>query len=112
MKSITMLLLVVTFTINNVLSASTATDTAETNAITTEIMKRLENPTFFIAEETTFDVTLRVNKDNEFVVLHVGTDNEVIQTYIKKRLNYSKIPISLRNKSKDYVIRIRLTGKK
>lgn len=111
MKTIQMLILLVSFTFSSVLSASTAPIDAGTNAITVQIEKRLENPNFLIEKETVFDVTFRVNRNNELVVLHVDTENEIIKDYIKKRLNYSKISVSPKNLSKDYVIKIRLTSK-
>ena len=109
MKTIKMLLLVVAITFSSVLSASTAPKNAETLAITTDVAKRLENPSFILEKEALANVTVTVNKNNELVVLSVDSDNQEIVDYIKGRLNYSKISVELYDKSKTYIVPVRLT---
>ncbi len=109
MKSIKMLLLAVAVTFSSVLSASTAPKNAETNAITTDVAKRLEKPKFILEKDVLTKVTLTVNKDNELVVLSVDSENELIVDYIKSRLNYSKVSVPMYNKGRTYIVPIRLT---
>ena len=109
MKTIKMLLLVVAITFSSVLSASTAPRNAETLAITSDVLKRLKNPQFILEQDTRANVTLTVNKNNEIVVLSVDSENKEIVEYIKSRLNYSKISVELYDKSKTYIVPVRLT---
>ena len=109
MKTIKMLLLVVAITFSSVLSASTAPKNAETNAIVTDVYERLENPSIILEKETLANVTITVNKNNELVVLSVDSENQDIVEFIKSRLNYSKISVELYDKSKTYIVPVRLT---
>ena len=109
MKSIKMLLLIVAITFSSAITAGTAKENAETNAITTDLTNRLKNPKFILENETSVKVTLIVNKNNEFVVLSVDSDNDQIVEYIKVRLNYSKASAQLYETNKTYVLPLRLT---
>ena len=107
-----MLLLIVAFTFSSVLSASTAPTNADTDAIKFEIAKLLKHPKFVIEGDATFEVTFRVNKNNELVVLDVDSESKVISDYIKSRLNYQKILVSPLDKNKNYSVCIRLSPSK
>ncbi len=109
MKSIKMLLLAVVITFSSAISASTATENVETNAITTDVTKLLKNPKFLLENDELVNVTLMINKDNELVVLSVDSDNFEISEFIKGRLNYSKVSVELDNKSKKFIVPVRLT---
>ena len=108
MKTIKMLLLIVTITFSSVLSASTAPKNAETRAISTEVSQRLKNPKFFLESDVSANVRLVINKNNELVVLSVDTDNSEVVNYIKSRLNYKKVSVELYDKSKTYIVPVRL----
>jgi flagellar capping protein FliD len=111
MKSIKMLVLVVTITFSSVLTASTEPKDAEASAITTEVFKRLENPKFLLETDVLVNVTLTLNKNNELVVLTVDSENEGIVSYIKDRLNYNKVPVDIYNKGRNYIVPVRLAIK-
>lgn len=111
MKSIKMLLLAVAITFSSAISASTVTEDAEINAITTDVSKRLKNPKFLLEKNELVNVTLIVNKDNELVVLSVDSDNFEISDFIKSRLNYSKVSVQLDNISKKFIVPVRLSIK-
>ena len=77
MKTIKSILLVAAVAFSSVLSANTNPNAsnpaaaAESNVITQEVGKLLQNPYFNVDEEITANVTLTINKNNEIVVLSV-----------------------------------------
>lgn len=111
MKSIQMLVLVVTLTFSTMLSANTEAKDAEASAITTEVFKRLEHPKFLLENDVLVHVTLTLNKNNELVVLTVDSENEEIVNYIKDRLNYKKVAVNIFNKGRNYSVPVRLAIK-
>ena len=110
MRTIKTLLLIVALTFSSVLAASTNAEDkkAESDAITEEIGKLLENPSFLVVSEITANVTVTLNNNNEFVVLSVDTDESYVENYIKSRLNYQELPISLDGGKKTYFVPVRL----
>ncbi len=109
MKTIKMLLLAVAITFSSVLSASTAPKNAQTIAIQSDVAKRLEKPKFILEKDVLTNVMLTVNKNNELVVLSVDSDNQIIVDFIKNRLNYSKVSVTIYDKGKNYIVPVRLT---
>lgn len=108
MNSIKMLLLAVAITFSSALSASTAPKTADTKAISTDVAKLLKGPKFLLEDEVVVNVTLTVNKNNEFVVLSVDSKDASIVSFIKSRLNYNEASIDVNEKNMDYVVPVRL----
>ena len=110
MKSIKMLFLVLAITFTNVLSANTKPIHAEPSGLTQEISTLLKNPKFRVAEDLIANVTFILNEDKEIVVLSVDTDSEMLESYIKNRLNYNKLDITLNNVNKTYQVPVRITA--
>lgn len=111
-NTIKVLMLAVAFTFSTVLSASTEpvpTKAELTNAISIEIGKLLKNPKFLVDEDMTAQVKVVINEDNELVVLSVNSENEELESYIKGRLNYKALSVSLRTGQKTFVVPVRLT---
>ena len=111
MRTIKTLLLIVALTFSSVLVASTNTEDkrAKSVAITEEIGKLLQNPSFLVDNEITANVTVTLNKNNQFVVLSVDTDEVYVENYIKSRLNYQELPVTLNDGNKIYIIPVRIT---
>lgn len=59
--------------------------------IHTKIVKLLSNSTIVVDEETVAQVSFIINCKGEIVVLSVDSDIFLIESFIKNRLNYSKI---------------------
>ena len=76
---------------------------------TQEIAQMLENPEFELDHDTKAQVTLRVNKEGELVVLDVETESTLVESYIKNRLNYQKLKNSL-EQGKDYKLPVIITS--
>jgi len=111
MRTIKTLLLIVALTFSSVLVASTNVEDkrAESVAITEEIGRLLQNPSFLVDEEITANVMITLNKNNEFVVLSVDTDNSYVENFIKSRLNYQELPVTLKDITKTFIVPIRIT---
>ena len=111
MKTIKTLLLIVALTFSSVLVASTNAEDkrAESVAITEEIGKLLQNPSFAVEEEITANVTITLNKNNEFVVLSVETETNFVENFIKSRLNYKELSVTLKDSGKTFIVPVRIT---
>ncbi len=111
MRTIKTLLLIVALTFSSVLVASTNAEDkkAESVAITEEIGKLLKDPSFSVDYEIIANVTVTLNKNNEFVVLSVETDANFLESYIKSRLNYQELPVTLNDSEKTYIVPVRIT---
>ncbi len=111
MRTIKTLLLIVALTFSSVLVASTNVEDkrAESVAITEEIGRLLQNPSFLVDEEITANVMITLNKNNEFVVLYVDTDKIYVENFIKSRLNYQELPVTLKDGAKTFIVPIRIT---
>jgi Cdc6-like AAA superfamily ATPase len=111
MKTIKTMLLIVALTFSSVLVASTDVEEkgTESVAITEEIGKLLKNPRFILENDVLASVILTINKNNEIVVLSVDSDEDYIDNYIKSRLNYHELPVTLQNVEKTYKVPVRMT---
>lgn len=76
---------------------------------TQEIAQMLQNPDFELPHDTKAQVTLRVNKEGELVVLDVDTESTLVESFIKNRLNYQKLENSL-EQGKDYMLPVVITS--
>jgi len=111
MKTLKSMLLVAVITLGSVLATS-ATESAtviESKAITSEVGKLLKKPSFTIENDVQAYVRLVLNENNEMVVLFVNSENELINNYIKSRLNYKKVSENFSNKDQEYIVPVRIT---
>lgn len=106
MKKLNVLLLAAAFAVSSVASAGTNPVKTE-NELTSEIKTLLEKPSFKIKKEITAYVTLTLNDKNEIVVLSVDSKSKTLESFIKHRLNYKKLNMSL-NGNNTYKVPVRL----
>ena len=103
MRTLKMLLLIVSITFSSIASADTnpVEDLKKTNSsnqlISQTVSKLLEDSYVQLNADTKATVKLAVNKDGEIVVLYVETNNEDVEAYIKNRLNYKKVSCDMAN---------------
>ncbi|MBN4047258.1 hypothetical protein JYU05_01810 [bacterium AH-315-P13] len=111
MRTIKTLLLIVALTFSSVLVASTNAEDKRTEsvAITEEIGKLLQNPSFLVENDITALVKITLNDNNEFVVLSVDTKESYVENFIKSRLNYHELPGTLKNGTKTFIVPVRIT---
>lgn len=95
-------------------SMTAATEPAPTTNVneqaSEEIANLLEAPTFEVKENMTASVSLMVNEDGELVVLCVKTDDEIVEGFVKSRLNYQKLATNL-IKGHQYKLPLTITSK-
>lgn len=110
MKTLKMLLLIAIMTFSSTVSASTTPSVKadEPDLISKTVSKLLQNPYFKLNEDIQASVEIAINKDNEIVVLLVDTKNKKVETFIKNRLNYKKIPKDLAGNLKYYRIPVKM----
>lgn len=79
-----------------------------------QIDKLLSSNEFNIKDgyEISAVVYFTINTENEIVVLTVATNDEALETYLKRRLNYTKVDIETSYKvGVTYKIPVRITNK-
>lgn len=78
-----------------------------------EIIKLLNNHDFPLTEgAVTADVTLLVNKNNELIVVSIKTDNNFLEGYIKRKLNYKKVSVDVKNRIKLFKMPLKIVNTK
>ncbi len=108
MRTLKTLLLVVAITFSSVVSANTETTPKETKAITKEISKLLKSPKIDLTKEVLVYVKITMNDQNEMVVLSTDSKNKEVIRYIKKRLNYNKLSVKLKEEDKTFIVPVRI----
>ncbi len=114
MKTLKSFLLIGLIAFSSVLSASTNPDSAkepkttESEVITSEVSKLLQNPTFFVDHDIYADVTMTINKHNEIVVLSVDSEDTKLEGFIKGRLNYQALPEKVKNGERTFVVPVKI----
>ena len=73
------------------LNAAPSITPTKPNGVKEEIESLLKKPNFKLDKDTTTIVTFMVNKKNEILVINVDTENKLIDSYIKRALNYKKL---------------------
>ncbi|WP_394970680.1 hypothetical protein [uncultured Croceitalea sp.] len=74
--------------------------------ISTQIHKMLEDNNFDVSDDLTADVRFTVNSEGEIVVLSVVTSNQVLEGFVKGRLNYKKVDNA--QEGKIYTVPVRI----
>jgi len=83
---------------------------------TKEISKQLSHilgtPNFKITEKALVaKVRFKVNAESEIVVLTVKSENELVEMYIKTRMNYRKVDVPGLVKGQEYTVDVRIMGR-
>ncbi|KZS40274.1 hypothetical protein AWE51_04785 [Aquimarina aggregata] len=107
MKKLNVLFLAIIIAVSSVAHANTNPSTTE-NVLTQEIKGLLKKPNFKITNELIADVILTINDENEIVVLSVDSESEVLENYIKGRLNYKKVHTSFSSDKVTFKLPVRL----
>lgn len=76
--------------------------------IRTKIVELLGKVDFSFDKELKTTVDLMVNKKGEIVVLNVNSDNQNVEDYIKRKLNYKKVVSKLKTAVKIYKMPLRI----
>ena len=109
MKALKMLVLVVAITFSSAVSASeNPIKKSEPATVSETVGELLKNPKFKLTEDVDAVVSIFINDNDEIVVLSVDTENEVVERYIKYRLNYQKLSKEVFGYNKSYKIPVKV----
>lgn len=97
------------FAVVNVSASSTPEPVNPTKTLATQIHEMLESNTFNVSEDLTAKVQFTINKDGEIVVLSVDTEDEALEGFVKRRLNYKKVELNNFREGKKYTVPVRIT---
>ncbi|WP_297703506.1 hypothetical protein [uncultured Eudoraea sp.] len=92
------------------LFATEPTSTDPNTNIATQIGELLERNNFIINDnDLTANVLFTLNADHEIVVISVDTEDDVLEMFVKSRLNYKKVQVSSVKEGKMYTVPVRIT---
>lgn len=106
MKKIKVLFIAAAFAFSGV--ALAGTEPNQEQKLNEEISELLNSPAFDITGELTAHVTFTLNDKDEIVVLTVDSDSNLVESFIKNRLNYKKITTKIKTGTKFFKVPIRL----
>lgn len=87
---------------------SKTTDPKEALAI--QISHLLEDNSFIVKDhELTAKVVFTLNNHKEIVVISVDTEDEVLERFVKSRLNYQTVELASIEEGKMYSVPVRIT---
>lgn len=99
----------VLFTAGN-LFANDSNTTDPSKNLATQISELLEDNYFVIQnQDLTANVLFTLNHDKEIVVISVDTDNELLENFVKSRLNYHEVDLDNFKEGKLYTVPVRIT---
>ena len=110
MKKIKVLCVAAAFAFSGVVLAETGTEPNQEQKLNKEIGQLLDNPTFDVEEELTAYVTFTLNDKDEIVVLTVDSESNLVESFIKNRLNYKKVATKLNTGTRFYKVPVRLVA--
>ncbi|MDY8134039.1 hypothetical protein [Aquimarina sp. 2201CG5-10] len=110
MKKLNVMLLAVAFAISSIATASTEPTKKTDNDLAKEIKQLLKKPEFEVKSQEMAYVTFTLNEDKEIVVLSVDSESDVVDSFIKSRLNYQKVGAKLDSDIKYYKVPVRLVS--
>ncbi len=92
------------------LFATEPTPTDPDTSIATQIGELLENNHFIISDhDLVANVLFTLNEDHEIVVISIDTEDEVLEMFVKSRLNYKKVQVTNVKEGKMYTVPVRIT---
>ncbi|HLV62571.1 hypothetical protein [Galbibacter sp.] len=80
--------------------------------ISKELSSILGTPNFTLTEKVLVaSVRFKVNVESEIVVLTVKSENELVESYIKGRMNYRKVDVPGLEIGKEYTVDVRILSR-
>ena len=109
MKTLKVLALFVAFTFSaSIFANANPTSKVKPKTVTETVGELLKNPYFQLDKDVKAKVSITLNRNNEMVVLSVDTDNEIVENYIKDRLNYQELSKDLTITETSFVVPVRI----
>lgn len=104
MKKLIGLFIVVLFMNTTSVSANNSNATEDLPNAVKKVVRLLETTKFDVEleKEVVVKVQVKINSNDEIVVLNVGTDNDAIKKFISQKLNYKKIDAGQLKQGSEY----------
>ncbi len=81
------------------------------NELAVQIGDLLKDNNFVLDEEDlTAQVLFTLNDKKEIVVISVETDDEILEKFVKSRLNYQQVQVASGKEGKMYTVPVRIQG--
>ena len=107
MKKVKVILVALTLMLGTLFTTAATPAKLVKTPFSAEIAKLLEDPNFLENVDVYTTVTFVINSEGELVVMDVDTDNDLVERFIKSRLNYYMVKTSMQ-KGKEYKVPIRI----
>ena len=78
-------------------------------SLAAQIGDLLDHNSFVLNDDLTAKVKFTVNRDQEIVVLSVDSDSDILERFVKSRLNYQKVQLQEYREGKTYTVPVRIT---
>lgn len=91
-------------------SANPTENMEPTKKLSSQIHKMLETNSFDVEDDLVANVRFTINKEGEIVVLSVDTNDEVLEGFVKGRLNYKKVELTNAKKGRVYSVPVRIAA--
>ncbi|NNC35768.1 MAG: hypothetical protein HKP24_12820 [Croceitalea sp.] len=109
MRKISVILVAVALlTAGNVLANNNTEPINPTQKLASQIHKVLESNSFNVKEDLTANVRFTINNEGEIVVLSVDTKDEILEGFLKGRLNYHKVEVANVKEGTMYTVPVRI----
>ncbi len=114
MKKLIVLLFAIVLGTSSIFANNGTAEKDSNQQIREQVAVLLDNPEIKLLEtkELIANIEFTLNTKGEIVVLNVDTDKELIQSYVKSRLNYKKIDVLKAQNLKNKIFQISLRIKK
>ncbi len=91
-------------------SANTTENVEPTKKLSVQIHQMLSSNSFDVDNDLVANVRFTINKEGEIVVLSVDTEDEVLEGFVKGRLNYKKVDLQNAKEGRLYSVPVRITA--
>ena len=110
MKKLTVLLFALVLGTSQLFAINSNPEKDSNQKLREQIAGLLEKPEIKLLEQTELQAKIEftLNTKGEIVVLNVDSEREIIESYIKSRLNYKKVDSKTITKNKVYHISLRI----
>ncbi|MDG3583577.1 hypothetical protein [Galbibacter pacificus] len=111
MKNVKLFAVMVMLIATNVLAANNDPKPVG-KTVVKQLSTILGTPAFKVTEDDILaNVRFMVNLEGEIVVLTVKAENDIVEEYIKSRMNYKKVEGDTLKKGEEYVVDVRIVAK-
>ncbi|MEL4307496.1 hypothetical protein [Joostella sp. CR20] len=111
MKNLKIFLAVASMFVSTMLVANNDPKPVNKN-VTKELSTILGTPSFRVSEDDMIaNVHFLVNSKNELVVINVVAENDMVESYIKSRMNYKKVTPGTLKANEEYKVDVRIVAK-